>query len=136
MLDEAALIEALRDRRIAGAALDVFEREPLPVDHPLRAAPNTLLTPHVGYVTEEGCASSTPRRSRTSAPISPAPRNVYNPRGARQHRALGRRHPHRLGHAARVAGAYLLSPRWSGPGDAGVAGHMADCAGRAGRAPG
>lgn len=53
VVDEAALIDALRDRRIAGAALDVFDREPLPVDHPLRSLPNTLLTPHMGYVSRE-----------------------------------------------------------------------------------
>ena len=53
VVDEAALIDALRSRRIAGAALDVFDREPLPRDHPLRSLPNTLLTPHVGYATVE-----------------------------------------------------------------------------------
>lgn len=50
--DESALIEALRTKRIAGAALDVFNTEPLPVDHPLRSLPNALITPHLGYVTE------------------------------------------------------------------------------------
>ena len=53
VVDEAALIEALRSRRIAGAALDVFDREPLPRDHPLRTLPNTLLTPHMGYASQE-----------------------------------------------------------------------------------
>lgn len=52
IVDEAALIDALRHRRIAGAALDVFDREPLPRDHPLRTLDNTILTPHLGYVTE------------------------------------------------------------------------------------
>ena len=50
ILDEAALIEALRQRRFAHAALDVYSREPLPVDHPLRGMENVTLSPHLGYV--------------------------------------------------------------------------------------
>jgi phosphoglycerate dehydrogenase-like enzyme len=50
---EAALIDALQKKKIAGAALDVYDVEPLPVDHALRKLPNTLLTPHLGYVTED-----------------------------------------------------------------------------------
>jgi phosphoglycerate dehydrogenase-like enzyme len=53
IIDEAALLLALRERRIAGAALDVYDVEPLPVDHPLRSTPNTLLLPHIGYVTTD-----------------------------------------------------------------------------------
>jgi phosphoglycerate dehydrogenase-like enzyme len=53
IVDEAALIAALRTRRIAGAALDVYDVEPLPVDHILRTLPNTLLLPHIGYVTTD-----------------------------------------------------------------------------------
>jgi phosphoglycerate dehydrogenase-like enzyme len=53
IVDEAALLDALRDRRIAGAALDVYDVEPLPADHPLRSTPNTLLLPHIGYVTTD-----------------------------------------------------------------------------------
>ena len=49
IIDEQALITALYENRIAGAALDVFDEEPLPREHPLRCAPNTLVTPHVGY---------------------------------------------------------------------------------------
>ena len=48
-----ALAAALRDGTIAGAARDVFEAEPLPVDDPLRGLPNTVLTPHTGYVVEQ-----------------------------------------------------------------------------------
>jgi phosphoglycerate dehydrogenase-like enzyme len=53
IVDEAALVRALQDGAIAGAGLDVFEPEPLPLDHPFRKLPNTLITPHLGYVTEE-----------------------------------------------------------------------------------
>jgi phosphoglycerate dehydrogenase-like enzyme len=52
IVDEAALVAHLRAGRIAGAALDVYGVEPLPADHPLRGLPNTVLTPHLGYVTE------------------------------------------------------------------------------------
>ena len=47
---EADLIAALKDKKIAGAAVDVFDQEPLPLDHPFRALPNLLATPHIGYV--------------------------------------------------------------------------------------
>ncbi|MBJ3776457.1 D-2-hydroxyacid dehydrogenase family protein [Acuticoccus mangrovi] len=53
LVDQAALIETMRARRIAGAGLDVYDEEPLPADHPLRTLPNTLLTPHLGYTVEE-----------------------------------------------------------------------------------
>jgi phosphoglycerate dehydrogenase-like enzyme len=53
IVDERALIDALRAGAIAGAGLDVYDEEPLPVDHPLRRLPNTVITPHLGYVTEE-----------------------------------------------------------------------------------
>jgi phosphoglycerate dehydrogenase-like enzyme len=54
LVDTEALLEALRAGTIGGAGLDVYDDEPLPVDHPLRTAPNTVLTPHVGFVTREG----------------------------------------------------------------------------------
>ena len=53
LIDESALVTALRERRIAGAGLDVFASEPLPDDHPLRALPNVVLTPHQGHNVEE-----------------------------------------------------------------------------------
>jgi phosphoglycerate dehydrogenase-like enzyme len=51
IVDEAALVETLTDRKIAGAAIDVFEQEPLPAEHPFRRLPNVLATPHIGYGT-------------------------------------------------------------------------------------
>ena len=52
IVDEAALLAVLESNRLGGVGLDVYDVEPLPVDHPLRSAPRTLLTPHLGYVTE------------------------------------------------------------------------------------
>jgi D-3-phosphoglycerate dehydrogenase len=54
IVDEAALLEALRTRKIAGAGIDVFSVEPLPTDHPFRKLDNLVLTPHLGYATEDG----------------------------------------------------------------------------------
>jgi phosphoglycerate dehydrogenase-like enzyme len=53
IIDEAALLAALRDKKIAGAGLDTFDIEPLPLDHPLRKMDNVVLTPHLGYVSEQ-----------------------------------------------------------------------------------
>jgi len=61
IVDVDAVIEALQARRLGYAAFDVYDREPLPADHPLRRTPNVLLTPHIGYVTEENYRSSYPQ---------------------------------------------------------------------------
>lgn len=53
LVDEHALADALHRSALAGAACDVYSEEPIPPEHPLLAAPNTVLTPHIGYVTEE-----------------------------------------------------------------------------------
>lgn len=52
IVDQQAMIDALHNKKIAGAASDVFEIEPLPVNHILRTLPNLIVTPHIGYVTE------------------------------------------------------------------------------------
>jgi len=59
--DTGALIAALEAGRLAYAGFDVYDKEPLPVDHPLRTAPNVILTPHIGYVTDENYRSSYPQ---------------------------------------------------------------------------
>ena len=58
IVDEGALLEALTQKKIAGAGIDVFSVEPLPVDHPFRKLDNIVLTPHLGYVTEDSFRNS------------------------------------------------------------------------------
>jgi phosphoglycerate dehydrogenase-like enzyme len=59
--DTAAIIAALQEGRLAYAGFDVYDKEPLPIDDPLRRAPNVILTPHIGYVTDENYRSSYPQ---------------------------------------------------------------------------
>jgi len=54
IINEAALLSVLGQRKIAGAGLDTFDVEPLPVSHPLRRLDNVVITPHLGYVSQEG----------------------------------------------------------------------------------
>jgi phosphoglycerate dehydrogenase-like enzyme len=59
--DTDAVIDALKAGRLAYAGFDVYDQEPLPINHPLRQAPNVILTPHIGYVTDENYHSSYPQ---------------------------------------------------------------------------
>jgi phosphoglycerate dehydrogenase-like enzyme len=79
IIDEAALIEAVREGRII-AALDVYDREPLPADHPLRRAPNTVLTPHLGYGVRETWETFYPQSLENAlAFLDGKPIRVVNP---------------------------------------------------------
>ena len=60
IIDEQSLIAALKDKRIAGAGLDVFDIEPLPLDHPYRTMDNVVITPHLGYVSTQNYAKYFP----------------------------------------------------------------------------
>lgn len=80
IVDEGALVEALRSRRIAGAGLDVYDIEPLPAGHPLLKLDNVALTPHLGYVTHEvyrGFYSQT--LENILAYLNGEPKRVLNP---------------------------------------------------------
>ena len=79
IVDEAALIEAVEARRIV-AALDVYDREPLPANHPLRSAPNTVLTPHLGYGVRETWSAFYPQSVENAiAFLDGKPVRVMNP---------------------------------------------------------
>ena len=75
IIDEGALLETLPQKKIAGAGIDVFSVEPLPVDHPFRKLDNMVLTPHLGYVTEDSFRDHYSRWSRASTPGSRASRS-------------------------------------------------------------
>ena len=53
IVDQAALLDALRNKRIAGAGIDVYDSEPPAANHPFRSLGNAILTPHIGYVVEQ-----------------------------------------------------------------------------------
>lgn len=79
IVDEKALIEAVQARRIV-AALDVFDREPLPANHPLRSAPNAVMTPHLGYGVKETWDSFYPQSVENAlAFLDGKPVRVTNP---------------------------------------------------------
>jgi phosphoglycerate dehydrogenase-like enzyme len=85
VVDEEALVEALRTGRLAGAGLDVFEHEPLPPESPLRQLDNVLLTPHIAFLTEESMDECTYITIRNIEQFAAGhPENVVNPE------ALGR----------------------------------------------
>jgi D-3-phosphoglycerate dehydrogenase len=80
VVDEAALIGALRDKKIAGAGLDVFEKEPLPMDSPLLKMDNVVLTPHIAFLSEESLDECTyVSIENVEMFIKGKPQNVVNP---------------------------------------------------------
>ena len=75
-----ALVAALREHKIAGAALDVYDEEPLPKDHPLNALDNVVLAPHLGYASREGLQNFYERSvENIKAFLSGEPINLANP---------------------------------------------------------
>ena len=86
IVDEAALVKVLGAGTIAGAGLDVFDEEPLPIDHPLLKLPNTVLTPHVGFVAEESYRAFYGNAlENIKAYLAGSPINMINPE-AMEHR--------------------------------------------------
>jgi D-3-phosphoglycerate dehydrogenase len=81
VVDTEALIEALKNKTIRGAGLDVFETEPLPKDHPLTTLDNVVLTPHAGYYSEESLYELKTRPVENAADVlaGKKPRNILNP---------------------------------------------------------
>jgi phosphoglycerate dehydrogenase-like enzyme len=90
IVQEAALIEALRSRRIAGAGIDVYDVEPPPADHPYRSMDNVTLTPHLGYVTRETLrAFYSDSIEAVAAFLDGAPIRVANPEALERRAARG-----------------------------------------------
>jgi D-3-phosphoglycerate dehydrogenase len=93
VVDTLALANALQDGRLAGAGIDVFEQEPLKPNHPLRTAPNTILTPHVAWYSEEATLTLKRRVAEEVARVAQGewPRSLVNPdvRAAARLRAEG-----------------------------------------------
>ncbi len=80
IVEERALIDALRQQVLAGAGLDVFDEEPLPPDHPFLTLPNIVLTPHLGYVTEESYRAFYGQTlENVEAFLAGTPQRVLNP---------------------------------------------------------
>jgi phosphoglycerate dehydrogenase-like enzyme len=80
IVNESALVEALQQHRIGGAALDVYDSEPLQADHPLRKTDNTLLLAHCGWPTDDAYARIIPETVRViEAFLDGSPINVENP---------------------------------------------------------
>ncbi len=80
IVDQAALIEALETQRIAGAGIDVYDVEPLPADHPMRRLPNSVITPHLGYVTVDNYRVFYPKAvENIGAFLDGKPIRVLNP---------------------------------------------------------
>lgn len=88
-MDEPALVEALRDGTIEGAALDVFDQEPLPPAHPFRTLDNVLATPHLGYRVDaafDDFAQTSAAQLRSYLARDLDPGLVLNPEVRRDHR--------------------------------------------------
>jgi D-3-phosphoglycerate dehydrogenase len=80
VVDEEALVKSLKEKRISGAGIDVFQTEPLPVDNPLTELENVILTPHIGFVTQEALEKSiSVCIANIEKFIDGEPRNVVNP---------------------------------------------------------
>ena len=90
IVDEAALVEALSSRRIAGAGIDVYWTEPPPADHPLRAMDNVTLSPHLGYVTRETLhAFYSDSIEAVAAFLDGSPIRIANPEALERRRSDG-----------------------------------------------